>query len=241
LQCAPRPIRRSRTGCGQEAESSISARCVSGHRSGRAAWSFPTKFPAAPTAALVAQNGTSGSAMTSDPAASSDTDSCQAQNPVASESMLPASNSTSGLIGVRSSGSVCEPRLNGLRLFAGTTGSSTGGGAGACSLRVKPPTVSAFQLCAGSSMGCNETTSTIMPPSTFPVATSTSRFGASQAGAPSAASPGIEPAATWSSAPLQLDGRLGGKSNADVATQKLRSEFGRWASTRATAPCVTTP
>ena len=80
------------------------------------------KFPATPTAALVAQNGTSGSAATSDPSASSDTASCQAQKPVASESMLPASNSTSGFIGVRSSGSVCEPRLNGLRWLAGTTG-----------------------------------------------------------------------------------------------------------------------
>ena len=179
--------------------------------------------------------------MTSDPGASSDTDSCQAQNPVASESMLPASNSTSGLIGVRSSGSVCEPRLNGLLWFAGTTGPKAGGGVGGCSLRVKPPTVSAFQLCDGSSMGCEGTTSTIMPPDTFPVATSTSRLGASEAGTPSPPSPGIEPAATWSSAALQLDGRPGGKSTAEVARQKLRSAVGRSASTRATAPWVTTP
>jgi hypothetical protein len=36
--------------------------------------------------------------------------------------MFPSSNSTSGLIGVRSSGSDCDPRLKGLRWFAETTG-----------------------------------------------------------------------------------------------------------------------
>jgi hypothetical protein len=55
-----------------------------------------------------------------------------------------------------------------------------------------------------------------MPPDTFPVATSTSRLGTPEAATPSPPSPGIEPAATWSSAALQLDGRLGGKSTAPV-------------------------
>jgi hypothetical protein len=42
--------------------------------------------------------------------------------------MFPASNSTSGLMGVRSSDNNCDPRLNGLRWFAGTTGLRSGGG-----------------------------------------------------------------------------------------------------------------
>ena len=40
---------------------------------------------------------------------------------------------------------------------------------------------------------------------------------------------------------LHVDGRLGGKSVAEVAMQKIRSASGRSISTKLTAPCVTTP
>lgn len=51
-------------------------------------------------------------------------------------------------------------------------------------------------ICAGSSSGWDATTSTIIPPDTLPVTTSTKRFGRCDAGMPLAGSPGIDPAAT---------------------------------------------
>src|SRR3546814_5214095 len=87
--------------------------------------------------------------------------------------------------------------------------------------------VRAFQLCDGSSRGCEGRTSTAMPPETFPVATTISLLDRSAAGTASSASPGMAPAEIWSIAPLQVEGRLGGKSVADVAMQKLRTASGR--------------
>ena len=96
---------------------------LAGFAPGSDACRRPMKWPAKPAAALVAQKGTSGSCTTSEPAASTERSGCQSHELLLSTAIFPASNNTSGLMGVRSLGWMFEPRLYGLRLFAGTAGS----------------------------------------------------------------------------------------------------------------------
>src|SRR5262249_25886496 len=64
----------------------------------------------------------------------------------------------------------------------------------------KPAMVSAFQLCEGSSIGCDGTTFAVMPPDTLPVATTTRRLAATM---------DATTAQQWNAwADCRIDGRL---------------------------------